>query len=100
MANWQGMYANGVLVSDGTTMSGTTLIRSSTVTSNVSLSQGAVKINLNGVLVSDSVMFHEQQHHVEWINAWAGCSGQRRSTGFRRRSRQRRNRNVNQRAFG
>lgn len=57
MANWQGMYSNGVLVSDGTKMSGTTLIRSATVLSNVNLYQGAIKINSNGVLISDGTLF-------------------------------------------
>jgi len=43
---------------DGTVMSGTTLVRSSTLTSStVSVYQGVNAINTNGVLVSDGVLF-------------------------------------------
>lgn len=56
MTKWQAMYANGVLISDGTIYSGSTLSKvSSKTTSGVSLLQGA-RTN-NGVLVSDGVTF-------------------------------------------
>lgn len=56
MTKWQGMYANGVLVGDGTTFSGSTLTRSSTLTSGtLSLYQGAIRNN--GVLVGDGTLF-------------------------------------------
>jgi len=56
MNKWQGMYANGVLVSDSTPFSGTTIARSTTLTSGtLSLYQGA--ISNNGVLVSDGALY-------------------------------------------
>ena len=56
MNKWQGMYANGVLVADSTPFSGSSIARSSTLTSGtLGLFQGAIKNN--GVLVADGVMF-------------------------------------------
>ena len=56
MNKWQGMYGNGVLVGDGTPFSGSTLTKSTTLTSGtLSLYQGAIKNN--GVLVGDGTMF-------------------------------------------
>ena len=49
----QGIYNNGVLVSDGTLMSGNSLVRSSLAGSGISVYQGAIKTNSNGVLISD-----------------------------------------------
>ncbi|MEP6903135.1 MAG: S8 family peptidase [Actinomycetota bacterium] len=58
MTTKQGIYSSGTLVSDGTVMSGTSLVRSSSLTtSNVNVYQGAIKINSNGVLVSDGLLF-------------------------------------------
>jgi subtilisin family serine protease len=56
MVKWQGMYANGVLMSDGTPFSGSTLSKSTSKTSGtLSLYQGAIKNN--GVLMSDGTNF-------------------------------------------
>lgn len=56
MNKWQGMYANGVLVSDSTPFSGSALTRSTTMTNGtLSLYQGA--ISNNGVLVSDGTLY-------------------------------------------
>ena len=56
MNKWQGMYGNGVLVGDGTPFSGSTLTKSSTLTSGtLTLYQGAIKNN--GVLVGDGTLF-------------------------------------------
>ncbi len=56
MNKWQGMYASGVLVSDSTPFSGTTISKSTTMTSgSLNLFQGAIKNN--GVLVSDGKVY-------------------------------------------
>ena len=56
MTKWQAMYANGVLVGDGTTYTNNILSKvASKTTAGVSLYQGA--ITNNGVLVSDGTTF-------------------------------------------
>ncbi len=56
MKKWQGMYRSGVLVGDGTPFSGSSLSKSTTLTSgSLSLFQGAIKNN--GVLVGDGTLF-------------------------------------------
>jgi subtilisin family serine protease len=56
MNKWQGMYGNGVLVSDGTPFASGVLTKSTTKTSGtLSLYQGAIKNN--GVLVSDGTLY-------------------------------------------
>ena len=56
MNKWQKMYANGVLISDGTPFSGSTLTKSTTLTSGtLSLYQGAIRNN--GVLISDGTAY-------------------------------------------
>ena len=56
MNKWQGMYASGVLISDGTPFSGSSLTKSTTKTSGtLSLYQGAIKNN--GVLISDGTLY-------------------------------------------
>ena len=83
MVKWQGMYANGVLVGDGTTFSGTTLTRSSTLTqgTNMTLYQGAIRNN--GVLVGDGTLYLSANAmagtFTPWVNA-QGRTGRRRSS--------------------
>jgi serine protease AprX len=56
MNKYQGMYANGVLMSDSTPLSGSSLTKSTTLTSGtLSLYQGAIKNN--GVLMSDGTLY-------------------------------------------
>lgn len=56
MNKWQGMYANGVLMSDSTPFSGSTISRSTTLTNGtLSLYQGAIRNN--GVLMSDGTNY-------------------------------------------
>lgn len=56
MNKWQGMYALGVLVSDSTPFSGSSITRSTSLTNGtLSLYQGA--ITNNGVLVGDGNLF-------------------------------------------
>jgi serine protease AprX len=56
MNKWQGMYANGVLASDGTPFSGTAITKSTALTSGtLNLYQGAIKNN--GVLASDGTLY-------------------------------------------
>lgn len=56
MNRWQGMYANGVLVSDSTPFSGSSIYKSSSRTSgSLGLYQGAIRNS--GVLVSDGILF-------------------------------------------
>lgn len=56
MNKWQGMYANGVLISDATPFSGSSITKSTSLTSGtLNLYQGAIKNN--GVLISDGTNY-------------------------------------------
>ncbi len=68
MTYWQGAYANGVMLTDSTSVINGVFTRSSTLTSSgVRLTSGAVQINSGSVTLASGIVFADSQLLAEGI---------------------------------